>query len=345
MSNKKIVFLFVAPLLAVMFWSVRIYYDLAIWKYDGPSVVFTVSPGEGFSKINGRLAKMGLISSPKVFHRYCQLKDYLGKFRTGSFEITNGSNLTDVADILIYGKAITITVTIPEGKNIYDIGKILEERKVTSYQEFISLAKDPQFVKSLDLTGDSVEGYLFPDTYSFPPQTPAALIITTMVRQFKKHFQNMDFSNSKLSPHEVVILASIVEKETGAPEERPLIAGVFLNRLKKRMRLQSDPTTIYGSYEKFEGNLSKKDLQIENPYNTYKIPGLPIGPICNPGIKSIEAVLNPEVHGNFYFVSKNDGTHIFSPTYTEHSRAVKEWQQNRRNREGKSWRDLSKRNQ
>ncbi len=345
MSNKNIIFLFGAPLLAIMLWSVRVYYDLAIWKYEGPPVVFVVSPGEGFSKINGRLAKMGLISSAKVFHRYCQLKDYMGKFRTGSFEITTGSNLTDVADILIYGKPITITVTIPEGKNIYDIGKILEEKKVSSYKEFISLAKDPQFVKNLNLPGSSVEGYLFPDTYSFPPETSASVIISSMVKQFKKNFQNLDLSNSKLNPHEVVILASIVEKETGAPEERPTIAGVFLNRLKKRMRLQSDPTTIYGTYEKFEGNLSKKHLQEENPYNTYKISGLPIGPICNPGIKSIEAVLNPETHGNLYFVSKNDGTHIFSPTYEEHSKAVREWQINRKNREGKSWRDLNKRNQ
>lgn len=345
MSNKKILFLFAAPLLAVMFWSMRIYYDLAIWKYEGPSVIFVVNPGEGFSKINGRLNKMGLISNPKVFHRYCQLKDYMGKFRVGSFEITNGSNLTDVVDILIYGEAVTTTVTVPEGKNIYDIGKLLEEKKVTTYKEFMTLAKDPKFVKSLDIPGETIEGYLFPDTYKFSPQTPASAVITAMVKQFKKNFHNFDLSKTKLSPHEVIILASIVEKETGAPGERPSIAGVFLNRLNKKMRLQSDPTTIYGTYEKFEGNLTKKDLLESNPYNTYKIPALPLGPICNPGIKSIEAVLNPEVNSNLYFVSKNDGTHIFSPSYKEHSKAVKEWQQNRRNREGRSWRDLNKKNQ
>lgn len=345
MSNKKIVFLFIAPLLAVMLWSMRIYYDLAIWKYDGPSVIFVVYPGEGFSKINGRLSKLKLISNPKVFHRYCQLKDYMGKFRTGSFEIPTGSNLTDVVDILVYGEAVTTTVTVPEGKNIYDIGKLLEEKKVTTYKEFIKLAKDPEFVKTLGIPGDTIEGYLFPDTYKFSPQTPASFVITSMVKQFKKNFQNFDLSNSKLSPHEVVILASIVEKETGAPEERPSIAGVFLNRLNKRMRLQSDPTTIYGTYEKFEGNLTKKDLLESNPYNTYKISGLPIGPICNPGLKSIDAVLNPDTHNNLYFVSKNDGTHVFSSSYIEHQRAVKEWQQNRKNREGKSWRDLNRKNQ
>ncbi len=342
MSNKKILFLFGAPLIAVMFWSMRVYYDLAIWKYEGSSVIFVVYPGEGFAKINGRLSKMGLISNPKVFHRYCQLKDYMTKFRVGSFEITNGLNLTDIADTLVYGEPVTITVTIPEGKNIYDVGKILEEKKVVSYNEFISLARDTNFVKNLNLPGDTVEGYLFPDTYKFSPGTPASMVIDLMVKQFKRNFTSFDLSNSFLNSHEIVILASIVEKETGAPEERPSIAGVFLNRLKKRMRLQSDPTTIYGSYEKFQGNLTKKDLQESNPYNTYKISGLPIGPICNPGIKSIEAVLNPEVHQNLYFVSKNDGTHVFSPNYMKHSRAVREWQQNRRNREGKSWRDLNK---
>ncbi len=343
MSNKKILFLFGAPLIAVMVWSMRVYYDLAIWNYDGPSVNFVVNPGEGFSKINGRLYKMGLISNPKVFHRYCQIKDYMTKFRVGSFEIKPGSNLTDVADTLVYGEPVTITVTIPEGKNIYDIGKILEEKKIVSYKDFITMAKDPAFLKSLNLPGESVEGYLFPNTYKFSPETNANMVITIMVKEFKKHFEKFDLSTSALSPKEIVILASIVEKETGAPEERPTIAGVFLNRLKKKMRLQSDPTTIYGSYEKFQGNLTKKSLQEENPYNTYKISGLPIGPICNPGLKSIEAVLNPDLSQNLYFVSKNDGTHVFSPDYSKHSQAVKEWQQTRKNREGKSWRDLNNR--
>ena len=145
------------------------------------------------------------------------------------------------------------------------------------------------------------------------------------------------------SPDEALILASIVEKETGAKWERPAIAGVYLNRIHKKMRLQADPTTIYGIFENYNGNLRKSDLLTETPYNTYKINGLPLGPIANPGLAAITATLNPEKHNNLYFVSKNDGTHIFTPTYKAHLEAVKEWQQKRENRTGKSWRDLQNR--
>jgi UPF0755 protein len=141
---------------------------------------------------------------------------------------------------------------------------------------------------------------------------------------------------------EIITLASIVEKETGAPEERPIIAGVFHNRLSKKMRLQSDPTTIYGIWSRYKGNLHKSDLLDPNPYNTYYVPALPAGPISNPGIESIRATLNPSIHHYLYFVSKNDGTHTFTSTYEDHSKAVTQFQLDRRAREGKSWRDLKR---
>ena len=163
-----------------------------------------------------------------------------------------------------------------------------------------------------------------------------------MLEEFKKNTQSLPMTSGSLSPLEVIILASIVEKETGAEWERPIIAGVFLNRMKKKMRLQSDPTTIYSFFEKFSGNLSKENLKQKNPYNTYKIKGLPPGPICNPGLSAIKAVLSPEQHNYLYFVSKNDGVHEFTSTYPEHVKAVKRWQQTSTNRAGKSWRDLKK---
>jgi UPF0755 protein len=147
-------------------------------------------------------------------------------------------------------------------------------------------------------------------------------------------------AGSFLSPHEVIILASIVEKETGAKWERPTIAGVYLNRLKKKMRLQADPTTIYGIWESYNGNLKRKHLLQKTAYNTYKMSGLPLGPIANPSLAAIKAVLAPKVHKFLYFVSKNDGTHVFTPTYKKHQEAVDYWQRNKRNRKGKSWRDL-----
>ncbi|MBT4793239.1 MAG: endolytic transglycosylase MltG, partial [Halobacteriovoraceae bacterium] len=186
----------------------------------------------------------------------------------------------------------------------------------------------------------SLEGYLFPETYKFSPQTPAKEVVKAMLKQFKHQTRLLDLAQSHLNPHEVVILASIVEKETGAKWERPTIAGVYLNRLRKKMRLQADPTTIYGIWKNYNGNLRKKHLLKKTPYNTYRINGLPLGPIANPSLAAIKAVLEPQEHSHIYFVSKNDGTHVFTPTYKKHLKAVEYWQKNRRNRKGKSWRDL-----
>ena len=163
-----------------------------------------------------------------------------------------------------------------------------------------------------------------------------------MVNEFFKRTKTLDFTHPKLTKHELITLASIVEKETGRAIERPRIAGVFFNRLRKRMRIQSDPTTIYGIWENFNGNLRKKHLLAKTPYNTYKISGLPIGPIANPGLKAIEAVLHPESHKFLYFVSKNDGTHVFSKNLIDHNKAVNFWQKNSRNRKGRSWRQQKK---
>ena len=163
-----------------------------------------------------------------------------------------------------------------------------------------------------------------------------------MVETFNQQTKDVDFSASSFSKKDLIILASVVEKETGAAHERPMIAGVFHNRLRKRMRLQSDPTTIYRIYESFNGNLRKKHLQEKTPYNTYKISGLPIGPICNPGRKAIEAVLKPADHEFLFFVSQNDGTHVFAKNYADHRKNVDFFQKNYANRRGKSWRDLNK---
>ena len=163
-----------------------------------------------------------------------------------------------------------------------------------------------------------------------------------MVKHFFKKWQTLNLNVSSQKRHDLITLASIIEKETGASFERPTISGVFHNRLKKRMRLQSDPTTIYGIYEKFTGNLRKKHLLQKTPYNTYKIFGLPLGPISNPGLESLKAAITPKKHNYLYFVSKNDGTHKFSRNYKDHLKAVTAFQKNRAARKGKSWRDLHK---
>ncbi len=340
MKKNLWIFLFAAPALAVLLVSLKFYYLLSVWSYSGEDYILQIKPGETFSKINYRLYKNNLISSAKAFHRYTWLRGSLTKFRTGKFLIKTDSNMFEIYNTLISGQPITKTITIPEGKNLYEIGKLLEAKGITDANEFIKLAKNPAFTKSLGISATRSEGYLYPETYRFSPDSPAGQVIRAMVNQFRIQTKGINLHTQKLDLHQIVTLASVVEKETGAAFERPKIAGVFLNRLNKKMRLQSDPTTIYGVFENFNGNLRKKHLQTKTPYNTYRINGLPKGPICNPGIQSLKAVLMPEQHQYLYFVSQNDGTHIFSKTYREHNQAVTKYQKIRRNRQGKSWRHL-----
>jgi len=326
--------------LALLLVALRIYYTAVVWRYPGPDADFLISPSENFSSINARLSKQQLIKSARLFHRYSQIKGVMTKFKAGHYIIRHNSNLLDVFNTLIYERSAAMLFTVPEGRNMFEIAKMLEENKITSYSDFITLARDKQFLKELGINdADSVEGYLYPETYDFSPNLPAKAVIKTMVNQFKKKTADIDMTIGHLTPRQVLILASMVEKETGDKKERPMIAGVFLNRLQKKMRLQSDPTTIYGVYEKYKGNLTKKDLLAPTDYNTYTLSALPIGPICNPGIDAIKAVLRPEMHHYLYFVSMNDGTHVFSETYEQHEAAVQKWQRTVKNREGRSWRD------
>jgi len=339
--KKKIfilcIFAFTAAILCAVY---SVYASIQLWTYPGPDVVFKINPGEPFSKINYRLAQKGILSSPKVFFRYAKINNLLTSFKSGNYLIKHNSNMLDVIETLINGVAITVKVTLPEGKNLFEIGKILEKNGICSYDQFVKLAKNPDFTKQMGINADRVEGYLYPDTYNFSPNSAPDIVIKTMLKEFVHKTEHVNFKLSTMSKQQVITLASIVEKETGAAHERPVIAGVFLNRLEKRMRLQTDPTIIYGIFEHFDGNIQIKHKLEVTPYNTYKIDGLPRGPICNPGIDAIMAVLNPVRHDFLYFVSKNDGTHLFSATYKDHIEGVNKFQKDRRNRIGKSWRDL-----
>ena len=339
MKKNHVLFLVGAPLFAILLVAIKIYYSAYVWRYQGPAVYFSINPNESFSSINARLAKDKLISSPRFFHRISQWNGVMTKFKSGKYEIKTQANLMDVYNTLLSGKNVATYVTIPEGKNMYEIGRMLEDRGIVSYDDFISLCKNRAFVKELGINEVSVEGYLYPDTYDFGQNLTAEAVIKTMVKEFRKKILAIDISTSNLNLEEIVTLASMVEKETGDKSERPLIAGVFLNRLKIKMRLQSDPTTIYGMFERYNGNITRKDLLTPSEYNTYTIKALPIGPIANPGVASINAVLNPAKHKYLYFVSQNDGRHIFSENYKQHQEAVVKWQKTAKNREGKSWRN------
>ncbi|MDR1921409.1 MAG: endolytic transglycosylase MltG [Candidatus Adiutrix sp.] len=233
----------------------------------------------------------------------------------------NIDRLTQSRYIKAYG------FTVPEGRNMFEIAKMAEAAGLGSGADFLALCLDRNFIGSLGLEVESLEGYLFPETYSFPAGTPLKNIIKTMTDQFFNVWKRYDdlAAQSGLSRHEVLTLASIVEKETGAANERPLIAGVFLNRLAKGMRLETDPTVIYNVAD-YDGNITRKLLQTPHPYNTYIIQGLPPGPIANPGEAAISAVLKPMKTKHYFFVSKNDGTHHFSETLAEHNRMVNKYQ-------------------
>lgn len=308
--------------------------------YQGDDVNFVVENGDGFGKVNQRLYKQGLISNKRIFHYLAKAKQVMTKFRAGSYTITRGSNMAMILETLVYGQPNLTSITIPEGKNMYEVAKLLAASGITSESEFLEVVQHPDLISQLKISAANLEGYLYPETYRFAPHTPAKTVARTMIELFNRKTNELDFNHPFLNKHQVIILASVVEKETGAKVERPAIAGVFTNRLKKRMRLESDPTTIYGIWSRYKGNIKKADLLELTPYNTYKIPALPQGPISNPSLEAIRAVLNPADHEYLFFVSKNDGTHEFTRNYQDHLRAVGDFQINSKARKGKSWRNL-----
>ena len=218
--------------------------------------------------------------------------------------------------------------TVPEGLTIVQIADLASQDSLTDRAEFLRLAKDREFIASLGIKAETLEGYLYPDTYKFPRQVKAREVLVAMVEQLRQVVGPdllARMQELKMNMHEVLTLASVIEKETGSGGERPEISAVFHNRLKKHIPLQSDPTVIYG-LPVFDGNLHKKDLSSPSPYNTYRVQGLPPGPIANPGIQAIRATLYPSDSRSLYFVSRNDGTHQFSATLIEHNKAVEKYQ-------------------
>jgi len=324
-----------------------IYYSINFWQHPWNSVVFTVRPGETFGQVNHRLAQQRLIINSRIFYHYVRWHGRLNQVRAGRFPLKAHATMEEVYQALFLGPIMADKVIIPEGKNLYEIAQILEKNQIARASDFIAAAKDEQLLQQLKIPGPNVEGFLYPDTYQFAHHTAPELIISAMKARFDQVAAELNnLKHPTLSPYEVVILASMVEKETGAAFERPIIAGVFFNRLQKKMRLQSDPTAIYGIFETFNGNLRRKDLETYTPYNTYRIPRLPVGPIANPGKESLKAVLAPTQHHYLYFVSNNDGTHTFTATFKEHDQAVTRLQKSRQARQGKSWRDYqNKQNQ
>jgi UPF0755 protein len=299
--------------------------------HDGTgTVIVTIKEGSGFKQIATLLAENGVIRDDPRFLLLARLEDSAGRLQAGEFAISRNLKPGEVLHILEQGEVIRYRVTIPEGLTFKEIARIYGEKNWIDEEEFLRLCEDSAFINALGIKQQNLEGYLFPNTYIFTRnELNSRTIITTMVRKFFTIWDEVSKGTEiKLDRHEVITLASIIEKETGAAHERPLIAGVFFNRLNMGMRLQTDPTVIYGIKD-FDGNLTRLHLRTKTPYNTYMIDGLPPGPIANPGRASIYAVFNPEETDAIYFVSRNDGTHVFSGTLRGHNRAVRIYQKSR----------------
>jgi UPF0755 protein len=296
---------------------------------DSDSEVVMIPHGTSLKDIGHILARAHLLHDDIRFSLVAKLAGYSKNFRAGEYRLKTGRAALQVMRELAAAPQIQYPVTIPEGLRAEEIARIFADGGWCDYADFLRLVHDQDFIRSLGIGPvKSLEGYLFPETYYLARlSTDTKGLIKTMVRHFQKVWNELG-GTERPDRQDIVILASMVEKETGSPGERPLIASVFFNRLKFGMRLQSDPTVVYGM-SNYSGTLTKDDLQHSTPYNTYMIPGLPAGPICSPGKDSLKAVLHPAKEAYLYFVSRNDGTHQFSKNLTDHNRAVQKYQKDR----------------
>ena len=289
---------------------------------------FRVERGEGLAGITERLEQDGLVPNARIAFAWGRFVGIAARLRAGDYDLSAAAAPAEILEALTTGQQRTYPLTIPEGFTAGMIADRIAAEGLGDADAFSEAVADPSLARSLGLEVDHLEGYLFPETYQVPKGLDAPELVRLLVQQFLDIWPALapKAAARGLSQHQVVTLASIVEKETGAAHERPLIASVFSNRLDRGMKLESDPTTIYG-IPNFDGNLRRVHLDdASNPYNTYQIPALPPGPIASPGRASLLAVVEPAESEFLFFVSRNDGTHIFSKSYREHVNAVNRYQ-------------------
>ncbi|MDP9132643.1 MAG: endolytic transglycosylase MltG [Nitrospirota bacterium] len=292
-----------------------------------PRVVL-IPEGSTYQQVASLLKSERLIRSRWVFLLLGKMRDIDRKIHPGEYELDGSMSPKEILAKLLAGRVVLHPVTIPEGYTLAQIAEVLTTQQITDTNEFTKLVRERPFITTLGIEADSLEGYLFPETYFFARGTKPKDVIKTMVDGLY-HVWGSDLqaqaARMNLSLHQALTLASVIEKETGAKNERDLIAAVFHNRLRKKIPLQSDPTVIYG-LSAFDGNIHKQDLSSLSPYNTYRVHGLPPGPIGSPGAHALHAALFPAQASYLYFVSRNDGTHHFSSTLAEHNQAVEKYQ-------------------
>ena len=335
---KKALLFIGIPLLLAFCIASGLYFELKLFastpanKSAADPLIINVRPGQTLNTTADILYRENIIENAMKFVLVARIKGYEKRLKAGEYLLSAAMTPLQLLDIMVKGAVKLHKLTIPEGYNLYQIADLVDTANLGTKTDFIQAVTDPARVRQNGLEGQTFEGYLFPDTYFFPKEVTIEGLIAAMVKRFWSVFVPEWQARAKelgLTVHQVVTLASIIEKETGAGFERPIISSVFHNRLKKKMRLETDPTVIYG-IKNFDGNLTREHLTTPTPYNTYKIRGLPIGPIANPGGASLEAALYPDDTNYIYFVSRKDSTHQFSTTLKQHNRAVQKYQLRRR---------------
>jgi UPF0755 protein len=297
---------------------------------EGEGLYYEIKAGDNLTRVSRNLYLADVIDHPRYLVLLAKLAGTANQIKTGEYLFEPGTTTAQLLEQIVKGDTIQYTATIVEGWNFYEMMAVLQQNEYLEHT--LKGLKPEQVMEKLDKPGEHPEGRFLPDTYHFPRGT-------TDVEFLKRAYQAMEtvlekeWPNRKpdlplKSPYEALILASIVEKETAVPSERSAIAGVFVRRLNKRMRLQTDPTVIYGIWKKFDGNLRRRDLVTDTPYNTYRRHGLTPTPIAMPGLDAIRAALNPDDGEALYFVARGDGSHEFSATLEQHNKAVIKYQLN-----------------
>jgi len=299
--------------------------------YDGAEQFVEIAPGNGSLGIGERLVASGVIRDMLTYRTALWMSRQGRHLKAGEYRFDRAMTPFEIIDKLARGDVFVINVTFPEGLTFAEMAKIFETHGLGTAASFIQAARDPAPIHELDPAAKDLEGYLFPETYALPRHTDAAKLARLMVARFEKVLTpelRQAAAARKLTVRQAVTLASIVEKETAKADERPLVAAVYTTRLRVGMPLQCDPTVIYGLVKagRYDGNIHKDDLSFDSPYNTYRYPGLPPGPIASPGRASIEAAIHPADADFVYFVSRNDGSHEFARTLEEHNRNVQKYQ-------------------
>lgn len=306
--------------------------------WEEEAVLVEVPRGWNSGRILEQLRKEGILRDNFVPLVYLKVLRRGESLKAGVYEFTEASSPIEVLDKIIRGDVILRTVVVREGLDRFAIGQLMAAEGFGSTEEWDRITGEPDLIRDLSPDATSLEGFLFPDTYRLTPGTPPSRVAATMVQNFRDKFgDKIAFISTGLSVNATVTLASIVETEARLPAERPVIASVYMNRVARNMPLQADPTVIYAMKlaGEWDGNIQREDLRMESPYNTYAQRGLPPGPIASPGLASLEASANPARTDYLYFVSRNDGSHVFSRNLAEHNRNVQEYQRDyfRRQRE------------